>query len=144
MNLDQLNLSWWLIIVTAYACYLALLPVQRESHLEKYYNALKFIQSLYKLFALMLVAILVWVAYHQNYVYNGGNIAKITLHTCKAGGNCEYTGIVTYRPFMRELSVLTVPLYPILNCPKPNKNCIQEQIFIDKENVESITFTFIR
>lgn len=87
-------------------------------------------------FGVWLLGILTWATYRLNYVYGGtNNVSKVTLYVCTKN-DCEYTGVVTYRPFLSELSVLTTPLYPILNCP--NNSCVQEHIFIKKDNIKSI------
>ena len=68
----------------------------------------------------------------------GGDLVRITLNNCNQEKTCEYIGIVTYRPYMSELLILTTPKFPMLNCPVGLENCVQEQIFVDKGNVKSL------
>lgn len=138
MKLDQFNFHWLFTILAFWCFYTAFKPS------KKYHKIDKFLRYANGLLGVICLALSIWLTYHFNYVNSGySNIAKITLYTCTKDNktieqDCEYVGVITYRPYMRELMITTIPLYPILNCPSPNNGCIQERIFVDKGNVKSL------
>lgn len=133
MNLDQFHINWFLLILTVFAFYTARSSFKSKKDNGSWYILDKALSiTLTPIFAILLI----WLTYHVNYINAGyDSVAKVTLHSCEQG-KCEYVGIVTYRPYMRELMIITTPLYPILNCP--SDSCVQEQIFVDKGNVKSL------
>lgn len=141
MNLDEFKIAW-LPVILFFACIFGIflsftIPDKKNSKINLAINSV---------LAIFLLFDFIYLTYLFNYKNSGySNIAKITLHTCTKDNkttieqDCEYIGAITYRPYMRELMITTTPLYPILNCPSPNNGCVQEQIFVDKGNVKSIT-----
>lgn len=140
MNLDEFKIIWWIIAVFL-ICIFGII----SSFTVKNKSYAKFLLIINSILGVFFAFEFVWLTYHFNYTNSGySNIAKITLYTCTKDNktieqDCEYIGAITYRPYLRELMITTTPLYPILNCPSPNNGCVQEQIFVDKENVKSIT-----
>lgn len=144
MNLDEFKIAWFpmgvLLICLFNTALSTTISNKRQSN-----NFVRIILSLNGVFSIFVLCYCFWLTYYINYTNSGySNIAKITLYTCTKDNktieqDCEYIGAITYRPYLRELMITTTPLYPILNCPSPNNGCVQEQIFVDKGNVKSIT-----
>ena len=134
MNLNQVYIPWFLVILTLFAFYTAnQKPLGDKGVIGELSMFLKYVS---RVFVWVFLALLIWLSYYTNYI-NGGytNVVKITLHDCKET-KCEYVGMVSYRPLMSKLVIKTTPMFPILNCPADS--CVQEQIVIDKGNVKSL------
>ena len=135
MNLNQVYIPWFLVILTLFAFYTAHQKALGDKGLIGDLSTL--LKYLSRFFALVFLVLLVWISYYTNYINSGyANVAKVTLHNCKQTDNCEYIGVVTYRPFTSRLIIRTTPMFPVLNCP--DNSCVQKQIFVDKENVKSL------
>lgn len=75
--------------------------------------------------------------------YAVGEISRIKLAVCvddnKLKHDCEFIGYVAQRPFMPEVKVKTIPLYPVLNCPSSVKDCKQQIFYVARQNIKSIS-----
>lgn len=121
---------------------LATWPAIYKEDRTKNHGALETLANrFFLLISLVMLIICCIHSHHKNYI-NGGlsNVTKITVNECNIGAQntetCEFVGMVTYRPFLPELKIITTPLYPILNCPIDS--CVQEEIFVDKKKVVEI------
>lgn len=139
MNLNDFYINWNLFALFIFFLGLALWPaIYKESDVNKFETLAN---RFFLLISLVMLIICCIHSHHKNYI-NGGlsNVAKITVNECNIGAQntetCEFVGMVTYRPFLPELKIITTPLYPILNCPIDS--CVQEEIFVDKKKVIEI------
>lgn len=133
MNLNPFDFNYFLAVITTWCFYLAIKSAKRDKK--------PFLKDIFWMMGLIFLTLLGVMTYHTNYIDAGyRHVARITLHSCEKDGkivqNCEYIGAITYQPYVRELVIKTTPLYPYLNCPEDS--CVQERIFVDKDNVKRI------
>lgn len=138
-ELDQFYFNWFFAALAMWCFYIALKPVKDNQNLSKMDKLLRYAHGVT---GVIFLSICIWSTYYINYGnVSYANIALIT-HTCDKDGqvaqDCQYVASVTYRPYLRNISILTIPKYPILDCRSFEEyECKQERFMVNKSDIKS-------